>query len=473
MKYKFKTNVTLVDYLVNFTIPGVKLLIISLYILVNGLVFACFIELPFHQFAIHTAGIVSIITGICLMIPAVLRLFKRPECVKIKQYLEKVLYHLQYGNPLQLHEGELCPPIIVTYDNKLKRYCIRIKTTPVSAEKLSSLKNQISSSINDRYSHLAVVKVNTDIAQSYVEFYVENCRIDRSYTYTDVAQMRPKDNITISIQKGIALDLRYSNSILCCGRTRSGKTTAIVEILLHVLSMGRDEFGSEIIIIDPKQAELSQLPHVVTLDSDGEARTILAALNKYIQTITFRQKILNELSKESGDAVHWWETGFKPSYIVLDEFLMLRSIFPNKPAKGSDYCLASFDAAVKRILTTGASSGSFMILCSAEASVLEAGVSSIIKHAVSTRILFKPSLPEARLIWDNGQLEDLPERIYQPGDCLISSQDGVLDEPQPCHFPHLHFPVYRELGRLLENYYTDKSDDGSNKLQDGAVNHSK
>ena len=56
-------------------------------------------------------------------------------------------------------------------------------------------------------------------------------------------------------------------------------------------------------IIDPKRAELSQLPHVVTLDADGGGRVVLDALRDFADSVTERQACLNTLAREQGDAV--------------------------------------------------------------------------------------------------------------------------------------------------------------------------
>ena len=47
-----------------------------------------------------------------------------------------------------------------------------------------------------------------------------------------------------------------------------------------------------------------------------------------------------------------------PSILFLDEYVACRTMFPVKPPKGNeDYCLATFDGLIKRIVTMGASVG--------------------------------------------------------------------------------------------------------------------
>lgn len=81
----------------------------------------------------------------------------------------------------------------------------------------------------------------------------------------------------------------------------------------------------------------------------------------------------------------------------------------------------------------------------------------MLRSAMTTKVLFRPTLPEGRLLWDSERLKDFAIfRIYKPGDAWFSSTDGEHDAPMYVHFPRMDFSVYRELGRLLQAYYEDK-----------------
>ena len=300
--------------------------------------------------------------------------------------------------------------------------------------------------------------MDTGVAFDRVTFRIEDVLADRSLTFEKVEDMRPRGPTKLQVQDGTEIDLTTSGSMLVAGKTRSGKTTGIIALLLQVLLCGRDEYGSEVIIIDPKRAELSRLPHVVTLDEDGEARGILDALKRFSDTIVTRQAVLNNLSEQVGDAVKWWDAGMHPSFLFVDEFVSLKSIFPAKPAKDDpDYCISAFDSYIKRIVTMGASAGCYVIISIAEASVQEGGLPAMLRSAMSTRILFRPTRSEGLLLWDKVKLDPLPERVYGPGDAWFSSTDGEHDAVSYVHFPLMDFPVYKELGRLLTLYYEDAS----------------
>ena len=79
----------------------------------------------------------------------------------------------------------------------------------------------------------------------------------------------------------------------------------------------------------------------------------------------------------------------------------------------------------------------------------------MLRSAMSTRILFRPTLPEAQLLWRTEKLENLPNRVYQPGDAWFSSTDGKHDEVSFVQFPQMNFPIYKELGRYLKEYYSE------------------
>ena len=147
-------------------------------------------------------------------------------------------------------------------------------------------------------------------------------------------------------------------------------------------------------------------------------------------------------------------TIFTPAfYSFIDEYVACRSLFPKKAEKNSDYCLATFDALIKRIVTMGASAGCYVIISIAEASVDEGGLPTMLKNAMSTKILFRPTLSEGRLMWNSEKLKTFPERVYKQGDAWFSSTDGIHDDVSFVHFPYMDFSVYKELGRLLKEYY--------------------
>ncbi len=404
---------------------------------------------------IGQAAAVALGIGVAALIAAAVVHRLQSDSTRIRHKVRRALCHPRYGNPLRLREGELLPGVDCKNIGS-GVYELTITAKSCTVETITDAASAISTAINGRYVHYAVTQVDAGTAHDKVVFRLEDVLIDRSLKFSSVEQMRPENPTRLRIQDGVDIDLTTSGSMLVAGKTRSGKTTGIIALLIQALQCGRDKYGSEILIVDPKQAELSRLPHVVTLDESGEAKKILAALKRFSETITARQAILNGLSESTGDATKWWSVGMHPSFLFLDEYVALRSIFPAKASKDNpDYCLATFDGLLRRIVTMGASAGCYVIISIAEASVQEGGLPSMLRSAMSTRILFRPTRAEALLMWDKTKIDPLPERVYGPGDAWFSSTDGEHDAVSYVHFPVMKFAVYRELGRLLAEYYAD------------------
>lgn len=442
--------------------PAVNLLVLGLAALVLGGVLALgcrglasAADVPILGAVVRGMGqaaAVALGIGVAALIAAAVVHRLQPDSAKIRHKVRRALAHPRYGNPLHLKDGELLPAVNCK-DIRNGVYELTIEARSGTVEAITDAASAISTAINGRYVRYAVTQSDTSVAHDKVVFRLEDVLVDRSLVYSSAEQMRPDSPTRLRVQQGVEIDLTTSGSILCAGKTRSGKTTGIIALLIQALQCGRDEYESEVVIIDPKQAELSRLPYVVTLDENGEAREILAALRWFEHAIAKRQRVLNDMSEQSGDAIKWWDAGMHPSLLFIDEFVSCRSIFPKKAAKDSDYCIDTFDNILKRIVTMGASAGCYVIVSIAEASVQEGGLPAMLRSAMSTRILFRPTRPEGLLIWDKTKLDSMPDRVYGPGDAWYSSTDGIHDAVSYVHFPHMEFPVYRELGQLLSKYY--------------------
>lgn len=405
----------------------------------------------------------SIVTGILgiWLIARGVALFKTyPKEKKMKLLIQRRLCSSQYGNPLNLKEGEILPTVVVErMDSEIEEFKITIFTNVRSIEQLENVSSQISSSLQDEFKDYAIAKMYADIACNKVVFIASNVSESRQLKITHVGELMSPQVTEIPIQKGLSLDLTSSGSMLFAGKTRSGKTTGVMSVLISALLHGPDEFGSRIVIIDPKKAELSRLPYTYSPGLDGDMLPILNAVQGFSESIVKRQQILNEASEKAGNVVSWWDIGLCPSILFCDEYIAARTLFPKKNGqKNSYYCLETFDNLIKRIVTMGASSGSFVIISIAQASVSEGGLPSMLRDALSTKVLFRPTLEEARLIWDSHQLEVLPLMNFKPGDCWLSSTDGINDSPSFVQFPDItEFDVYRQLGALLKRYYQKKT----------------
>lgn len=445
--------------------PAVNLLVLGLAALVLGGVLALgyhglasAADVPILGEVVRGVGQVAAVVlgiGVAALIAAAVVHRCQPASAVIRHKVRRALCHPACGNPLHLQDGELLPAVCCR-EIRDGVYELTVKAGSCTVETIADAASAISSSLNKRYQQYAVTQVVTDTACNHVVFCLDDVTTDRSITAPTVEALWQDTPTRLVIEHGTYIDLTRSGSMIVAGKTRSGKTTGVIALLIQVLLSGPDSYGSSVLVVDPKQAELSRLPHVISLDSDGEATIILAALRRFASTVVARQKVLNTLSEQAGDAVHWWDAGMHPCILFLDEFVALRDIYPTKAVKDSDYCRATFDGLLKRIMTTGASAGCYVIISIAEASVGEGGLPTLLKNAASTKILFRPTANEGAFLWDTRKLEALKnDRVYQQGDAWYTSEDGDHEQITCVHFPRMNFAVYRELGRLLSEYYAD------------------
>lgn len=212
-------------------------------------------------------AVLAVIAGIVIYILT-------PERWKIAVKVKKALLTYEYGNPLGLQEGQRMPRIRCK-DKWEGCYVVIVSAVSCTVEQLAKVSTCISSALNRKHSIYAVTQTDVDVACNNVRYLVENVAVDKSLHVQSVTDLKKEEPMKLIVQEGTYIDLSTSGHMLVAGKTRSGKTTGIISLLLQVLQDGRDKHGSEVMIIDPKQAELSQLPHTYTLDEDGEARAIL------------------------------------------------------------------------------------------------------------------------------------------------------------------------------------------------------
>lgn len=240
--------------------------------------------------------------------------------------------------------------------------------------------------------------------------------------------------------------------MIVAGKTRSGKTYGILSILMPVLLHGADRHGSKIVVIDPKTAELSRCG-AISPGNSGDMSPIIKALEEFNELRCDRQSYLNDVADREGDAVRWWDAGLKPSFIVIDEYVALRSMLPKRATKGDcGINQEKFDALLRQIVTMGASAGCFAIISIAQASVGSGGLPSMLLDAMGTKILFRPTLSEGLYLWTKEELSAMSNRHTVAGEAWISSDDGEHASVTRVRFPSMEFPAYSAFRNLLGCY---------------------
>lgn len=406
-----------------------------------------------------TYGIVFfLVSAAFIFIIAIIEYFTRSNKRHIKYIVRQRLCASCFGNPLHLKEGELEPFVLV--DNTQKGYKITVDCMAADFDDVSGLETVISGCLRNKYGNYAVVAKEEDIASRYVEYMIEDVVSNyyKQSVYKSIDDV-PSHLTKIFIREDVYIDYSrvLNSSAIIAGKSRSGKTTAIIStFLLPMLKLGRDEFDSRIVIVDPKCAELSMCPHVLSPASDGSVEHILEAIREFNEIRIKRQQIINDFCKTEGKAVKWFDpkVNMHPSVLFLDEFVSIQDMFPKKASKEKpDYSLAEFQGLLRQIATQGASAGCFLILSTAEASVGTGGLESAVNNASGIRALMKPTLQEARYLWNSEALEVMRERQYSAGDSWFSADDGLNNSVRFVKFPRIEFGEYEALSTLLEQYY--------------------
>lgn len=381
---------------------------------------------------------------------------------EIKYIVRRRLCAFAHGNPLHLREGEIEPKVIVKRIDR-DGFRIRVECASAKFEDVAKLDSAISDSLRVKYGDYAVTSQVEDVAGRYVDYFIENvvAEYQKQSIYNSINDVPAEDVTRLHIRDDVFID--YSKvlnaSTLMCGGTRSGKSTAAIStFLLPVLKHGPDNYGSKVIVVDPKSAELSQCSHVLSPDINGDVEHILAAIRDFNQTRIQRQKIINEEGRKRGKAVKWFQIGMHPCLLFLDEWISLVDLFPRKASKEKpDYSVGAFQNLIKMIATQGASAGCFLVISTGQASVGVGGLDSVVNNACGIRILFKPKRNDAAFIWDSKQIEAMREWDFSPGDAWYSIDDGVHNHVGFIKFPRLSdsFDEYGALSELMEKYYGD------------------
>lgn len=402
---------------------------------------------------------ITLAMGVIIIIIAVVEKITRSDARNIKYIVRNRLCSFKKGNPLKLHEGELEP--IISVKNHNNGFRIRIESQASRFENISNLESVISDCLRGRYCNYAVIAKEEDISGIYVDYYIVNVKVDfeKQDVYRSKLDIPYKDITRLYIREDKYIDYTkvLNGSTLVVGGTRSGKTTGIISVfLLQTLKKKPDEYWSKVVIVDPKSAELSQCPHVLSPDLLGGVEHILEAVIDFNKTRIKRQDVINKKGRENGKVAKWFELGMKPCILFLDEWVSLVDLFPKKATKDKPlYCATEFISIIRQIATQGASAGCFLIISTAQASVGVGSLDSVINNACGIRIMFKPSREEARFVWDSKKTEVLKEWAFNPGDAWLTIDDGMNNNVAFVKFPYLDdgFDEYKILSDLLRRYY--------------------
>lgn len=93
------------------------------------------------------------------------------------------LYHPSRGNPLNLKDGEVLPPVactVVKTEDGHHRYILTIAVKSCTVDDVKALSSFLSSTLSGSFRNYAVTTIEVDEALNQVNFIVEDVTIDRA-----------------------------------------------------------------------------------------------------------------------------------------------------------------------------------------------------------------------------------------------------------------------------------------------------
>ncbi len=187
-------------------------------------------------------GLLCCGAGAVLLLVALVIALREKPARKLRNRIAQGLFDPRYGNPLSLADGELLPNVQCA-ELEPGVYELTVSALASTVDAVAQLGPSISSRLCGHLSNYAVTRTSSDDAQNLVRFRIEDVTVDRQLIVEDVRELTPDEPFLLAVQQGLSLDLATSGSILVAGKTRSGKTTGVLSLLLQVLSRGPDEHG--------------------------------------------------------------------------------------------------------------------------------------------------------------------------------------------------------------------------------------
>lgn len=220
--------------------------------------------------AFRSVGAALLASAFLATVLALIIRWKTTDAQRMRIMVRRGLFDYSMGNPLHLKEGERLPPVRCR-ETELGSYEMVVGIAASRVEDVSNVSSSISASLSGRFESFAVTQTDIDVAFNSVTFTVEDVTIDRSLYCDSVEDLRSGRPHILAVQRGASIDLSTSGSMLVAGKTRSGKTTGIIALLLQALLAGSDDHGSRVTIIAVQADAPRGPPHVGCRKGEGHA----------------------------------------------------------------------------------------------------------------------------------------------------------------------------------------------------------
>lgn len=211
------------------------------------------------------------------------------------------------------------PKIWLWYDSSTLEYRIKVQKLAGTYETdLDHIAELVSSSLGDRY-EVTSKKVSRD--QSWFEFTASLVEQKLRFVPRSIADLK-QPPYKVKLMNNLVINFAKLPHLATFGKTGGGKTTVLWVIILQVIS------NSELYFVDLKN-EFSVLSSFYPSDRFAiDSDAILTMLQKILSIMELRKRILNQEAKKRGViGLTGYDLGFKPVYLVVDEFSSVLKAF--------------------------------------------------------------------------------------------------------------------------------------------------
>lgn len=311
-------------------------------------------------------------------------------------------------------------------------------------KKMDSGQVWIRSSTRDNI-RLAKAEISPDIKgykleQSYIS---EDGDWHIYYIYSVHLQIQPKFDSLIEYVSW-ALDgvndyqLKFDNRLITdlsnieiIGATRSGKTYALLGLLIQIINK---ELDYELYFADPKNGDWKNYGNYIAQDKVAtEDNDICDLIDRVHSKMLQRQQIMNRELKSKASA-DYRDFKLDPIILVFDEYPSWHDSMSDEQDKSSKEKFKTAQKQLKRISQMGSGSGVFMIL------VFQKIDAQTLSKSIQSNMLLKIVLGNAdnqTYITAIDRKEDVPQFIFGQGQGIYKNERMV--KPRLLGFPYLRF----------------------------------
>lgn len=330
-------------------------LAVAILVLIVSSLLVKFLNISFFADVRNLAFIISLILAVAELIKIIVGSMQNDGILKyfwslyLADCIRKSLLNTMDINIVKNAPIIEVPAVEVEFsDDKIKVYVSKL----AGMSDIDKVREDIDSSFRGKYKAYAVVEAIASINGVEFSFTLEDVGTDRTFIPKTINDLVKKPYF-LTLQKGLTINLAKYPHMAVWGRTGSGKTTVLMNIIAQCFSNDTD-----LLFIDGK-TEFSSFSifypssKIVTDNAD-----VLNLLKHVTATIMERQKIIaDEVKRRKKLGLTGFDLGLKPIVVIGDE---IGSVVAGMTAKEKK----QFVAYLTQIVQKGRSVSVFLIVAS-------------------------------------------------------------------------------------------------------------